>query len=250
MAVFAATTVHIAADDLFVAGFANQVELTATADELDVTTFAGAAGYRQKITGLATFNATVSGFQDFVAPGPDPSFPAPTRITSSAAVPFSVAVPGTAVGDPCYFGSCQQTNITPLQTTVGEVAGFSFDFSGTTALNRGVVLAERASRVATGSGTVRAFTTPVAGQSIYAIFHVHSVTGTGTITFTIQTDDSVGFGTPSTRITSSAFAAIGSQRTSVAGPFAGETHWRAGWTISGFTAVEFSIAAAVAPTAP
>lgn len=246
---FAATTLHIAADDLFVAGFANQVELTATADELDVTTFAS-AGFRQKVTGLATFNATVSGFQDFAAPGPDPSFQAPTRITAATPVPFSVAVPGTAVGDTCYFGSAQQTSIVPIQTTVGEVAGFSFDFSGATALNRGVILAERASRTSTGTGTIRAFTTPIAGQSIYAIFHVHSVTGSGSIVFTIQTDDAVGFASPTTRITSQSFTAVGSQRTSVAGPFAGETHWRAGWTITGFTAVEFSVAAAVGPTAP
>jgi hypothetical protein len=113
---------------------------------------------------------------------------------------------------------------------------------------RGQVLHPSAARTTTASGTAATFTTPTTGQSIWATFHVLALSGTSTptITFTIQTDDNVGFSSPTTRITSSAFTAIGSQFASVAGPFAGETHIRVAWTISGTTpSMTFFVAAGV-----
>jgi hypothetical protein len=100
---------------------------------------------------------------------------------------------------------------------------------------------------ATGSGTATTFTTPVAGQGIWASFHVTSVTGTGTITFTIQTDDNSGFSSSTTRLTATAMAAVGGQfATAATGALAGETHIRVGYAISGFTSVTFFAAAGVA----
>jgi hypothetical protein len=49
-----------------------------------------------------------------------------------------------------------------------------------------------------------------------------------------------------TRITSTAFAAVGAEVRSLAGALAGETHIRVVYTISGFTSVTFTVAAAVA----
>ena len=244
MAVFALTQVHLATNELNMSCFANQVDIAAESEELDVSTFCG-GGYRQKITGLGSFNVNVQGFQDFVAPAPGTVFPASTT-TDGALSTFTVAPQGDTVGNVAYFGQSRVMSVTELSGSVGDVAGFGVNMAGTNRLVRGQMLHPVTARTATGTGDVAAFTTPTATQSLHAAFHVHSVTGTGTITFVIATDNAVGFSTPVTRITSSAFAAVGHQFSSLAGALAGETHIRASWTISGFTSVTFSIAAGVA----
>ena len=52
--------------------------------------------------------------------------------------------------------------------------------------------------------------------------------------------------TPTTRITSTAFAAVGGEVKSLAGALAGETHIRVVYTISGFSSVTFTVASGVA----
>lgn len=247
MAVFAMTTVHVAAGDLFVSTFADQVSLTGSQDERDVTTLAS-GGWRQKIGALATVGLNVSGFQDFATVGPDVSFPATTTIADSAYTPWSVSVPGTTAGDVAYFGQARRAMIVPLRGAVGDVAGFEIGFDVTGRPIRGLMAAPFASRVATGNGTTIALAGPTATQSLYAAFHVHSVTGAGTVTFTVQTDDNSGMTTPTTRITSTGFTAVGSQFTSVAGAFSGETHVRVNHTITGFSAVSFTAVVGVATT--
>jgi hypothetical protein len=246
MAKFAQTAVHIAANDLFVSSFANTVDMQMSAEERDVTTFAS-GGYRQKITSLATFMVSVGGFQDFATTGPDVSFPG-QNIGASAGV-WSVAVPGETVGDVAYFGQARTLGITPFRGAAGDVAGFDLSLSGTSRLVRGVVGAPYASRTVTGNGTATALAGPSATQSLYAAFHLHSVTGTpGSVQFVVQTDDNVGMSTPTTRITSTAFTAAGSQFASVAGAFSGETHVRVNHTITTFTAAVFSVVVGVTTT--
>ena len=247
MPVFAMTTVHVAAGDVFLSAFADNVSLTAQQDERDVTTFAS-GGWRQKIGALSNAQLTVSGFQDFVAPGVDPSLPA-TTITDSALVPWSVSVPGTTAGDVAYFGQARRAMVVPVRGAVGDVAGFDMEFDGSGRIVRGLMAAPRASRVATGNGTSIALAGPSATQSLYVAFHLHSVTGTpGTVQFTVQTDDNVGFSSATTRITSTAFTAPGSQFTSVAGAFASETHIRVNHTLTTFTEATFSVVVGVANT--
>lgn len=248
MPVFAQTTVHVAAGDVFLSSFANQLELSGTQDSLDVTTFAS-GGWRQMLGGLSSTTLTVSGFQDFVAPGVDPSFPPTTVLTDGTLVPWSVSVPGTTAGDVAYFGQARRAMIVPLRGAVGDVAGFELQLDGTGRPIRGLLAAPSASRVATGNGTTIALAGPSATQSLYVAFHLHSVTGTpGSVQFTVQTDDNGAMSTPTTRITSTAFTAPGSQFTSVAGSFSGETHIRVNHTLTTFTAATFSVVVGVAAT--
>lgn len=244
MAVFALTNLHVATNALRMSCFANQVDVMATSDELDVTTFC-AGGYRQKVTGLGTFNVNVNGFQDYVAPAPGISFPGDTAPVNGVLNTWTVAPTGDTVGSVAYFGQSRIVSMTDLAGSVGDVAAFSLGMTGTNRLVRGQMLHPVAAQTATGAGTIAAFTTPTATQSLHAAFHVHAVAGTGTIEFTVQTDDDVGFAGPVTRITSAAFAAVGHEFKSLAGALAGETHIRVGWTIAGFTSVTFSVAAGV-----
>jgi hypothetical protein len=244
MAVFTLTNLHVAANELNMSCHANQVDVMAEADEIDVTTFCG-GGYRQKITGLAAFNVNVSGFQDFVAPAPGISFPGATALVSGGLNTFTVAPEGAAVGNVAYIGQTRSMTVNDLTGSVGDVASFTLNTVGTNRLVRGTMLHPVAARTSTGSGDITTFTAPTATQSLHAAFHVHSVTGSGTITFTVQTDDDIGFATPTTRITSAAFAAVGHEFKSLAGALAGETHIRLGWMIAGFSSVTFSAAAGV-----
>jgi hypothetical protein len=109
---------------------------------------------------------------------------------------------------------------TTSESKVGGTLFVEGDGSATVKANGGVVLA------ATAAG--RGF-----------------IVSTGTITFTIQTDDNSGMSSATTRITSSAFAAVGHQFTSVAGSLAGETHIRVGYTIAGFSSCIFAVSAGV-----
>ena len=242
MAVYSQTNVGIYIDALAVNGFANELSLTATADELEFTTFAS-GGWRQKRAGLATYMADVKGFQDYAATGVDPAFPVSGLGGSST---ITVApTGGTAVADPAFFGSGVLTQYTPLTGAVGELAKFNFGWSGSAQLVRGQMLHPVAARTATGNGTTTTFTTPTATQALYASFHVQSVTGTGSIVFTVQTDDNSSMTTPTTRLTSSTFTGVGAGTASLAGALAGETHIRVVYTITGFSSVTFAVAAGV-----
>ena len=248
MATFALTNLHLAVDQLNMSCFANQVDVMADADELDVTTFCG-GGYRQRITGLAMFNLTAAGFQDYVSPAPGSVLDASTDLVSpGVSRTFTVSPQGDTVGNVAYFGTTKATSFTELSGAVGEVAAFSLDLAGVSRLSRGQMLHPVTAETATGSGTASAFTTPTASQSLLASFHVHSVTGTGSIVMNVQTDDNSGFTSATTRIASSSFTAVGAEVKSLAGALAGETHIRVIWTITGFTSVTFSVAAGVGPT--
>lgn len=242
MAVFAMTNVEILVDGFAATGFANQLSLDVTAEELDVTTFAS-GGWRQKKVGLATSTATIQGFQDYATNGPDPTF---TVAAFGATDTISIApTGGAAVGDPVFFSSGVLKDMTPLTGAVGDLAGFSLGWAGTGQTVRGSRLHPLAARTATGNSTALAFTAPTATQSLYAAWHVTSVTGTGTITFAVQTDDNVGFTTPVARITSPAIAAVGGGTGSLAGALTGETFIRVAYTIVGFTSVTFAVSAGV-----
>jgi hypothetical protein len=215
--------------------------MSASAEELDVTTF-GSGGFRQKAVGLREHMFSVDGFQDYAATGVDAFF----GNTLGGLSTVTVGPNGAATaGDRAYFGTGRLFSSTPLTGDVGQPGTFSFGFSGDGPLVRGVYLHPQAARTSTGNGTAVALAGPTATQRLYANFHVLSVTGTGTITFTVATDDAVGMASPTTRITSTAFAAVGHEQRSVAGAFASETHARVTWTISGFTSCTFVVAAGV-----
>ena len=102
-----------------------------------------------------------------------------------------------------------------------------------------------AARTASGNGSAVAFTAPTATQTLYAQWHLLAVSGTGSVVFTIQTDDNAGFTTPTTRITSSSLTAVGAGAGTLAGALTGETHIRVAYTITGFTSATFVVSAGV-----
>jgi hypothetical protein len=241
MAVYSNTNMALYVDGIVVSGFAKRVEHTATVDVLDVTTV-DSVGWRKKVPGLGMHSLAVDGFADFDATtGLDPFLQGTG--TGQNAVTFAPINGGAAIADVAYLFTGRTTSRTPLTGSVGEAAGFAALWAGDGRTVRGQVIHPVAARTTTANGTATTFTAPTATQSLWASFHVVSVSGAGTITFTVQTDDNAGMTTPTTRITSNGFTAVGGQVASLAGALTGETHIRVNWTIAGFTSVTFAVAA-------
>jgi hypothetical protein len=239
MAVYTNTAVAAYVDSFGVHGFADRVELEATAEEKNFTTYSS-GGWQIKKAGLANHTLDIGAFQDFATTGIDPKFPVSGLGGLNV---FSVAPQNLAatVADPIFLGQGVLNHHKPLFGNVGDEARLELGWKGDATLVRGQVIHPEAARTTTGSGTITALVPPTATQSLYAHFHVLAVSGAGTITFTIQTDTLVGFGSPTTQITSSAIAAIGAERKSVAGSLAGENFVRVGYTIAGFTSCTFAV---------
>lgn len=138
----------------------------------------------------------------------------------------------------------------------GELAPFNAEFhysqygaSGTRVPHcRGVLGLQPTARTAsTGSGTYQQLTT--IASTDFLCFTVHLLTTDATsVTFNLESDDTSGFGTPTTRITSGALTAAGSYVGVVQGPIATDTYFRVGWTRTGGTT--FTAVAAFGETTP
>jgi hypothetical protein len=244
MTVFVNTEYRIMAGAGDIAGFANQIELMVEQNELDFTTL-NSGGWFVAGGGLVRHSLNVSGLQSFAADGVDALIGGPTVGRQAFTVcPRNF---GNTLADPCYLGHGWDFGFTPLSGSVGEVAGFSTTWTGDNRLARGQVLHPLAARTSTANGTTTTFTNPTATQALAASFHVTSVSGAGSIVFTVQTDDNSGMSSAVTRITSQSFTGTGSEFARLApGAFSGETHIRTAWTITGFTSVTFLVAAGVA----
>lgn len=242
MAVYANTNMQLLVGGLAVSGFASSATIGAEVAEIDVTTI-GSAGWRNKIPGLGSHTLEVEGFQDFAAGSLDELFTGTS--TAQSTWTFAPTNGGATLADPCVIGTGRTTTRTQLRGAVGDAAGFSWSWAGTERVVRGQIIHPLFARTTTGNGTATAqtFTT---GASLYAAVHVTSVSGAGSITFTIQTDDAVGFPSATTRYTFGAITAVGGAWSgAVTGIPATETHVRVGYTISGFTSVTFAAACGV-----
>jgi hypothetical protein len=100
----------------------------------------------------------------------------------------------------------------------------------------GTVL-EVGSKNAGGNSTARLLGLVGATQRLYALLHIVSISGGGTLTVKVQSDDAVGFPSAADRITFTGATVAGWQWLELAGAIATDTYWRANWTLSAGTAV-------------
>lgn len=217
-------------------GFANSVELTASSEEKDVTTFA-TAGFRSVIGGMKEVEIQTEGFWDagngVVADPtkPDDRFWAEFNTTGNV---MTVAPTGT-VGEVSYFTRVFRPDYT-FGAEVGEVLPFSSSAMGDgTALVRGLI-ADNQARTTTGTTAVRTLVAPTATTRVYAAIHVVAVSGTTpSLTVALQGDDAIGFPSSATVATSSAITTVGSVW--LQGPLGVtlDSFYRLSYTISGTT---------------
>ena len=178
-------------------GDANQVSVSASVAELDVTTF-GSGGFRSRIGGLRDVTAQVAGFWSSGTSGaPDPEmFP-----DLGVADRVVTVAPDAAEGAVAYmFQGGKFTG--QMFGQVGEAVPFSLNMSGSNkaGLVRGQVLKAKGTVSATGAiGTATELGAVASGQFLYATLHVFSA-GT-TITVVLESDADDTFASATTRAT-------------------------------------------------
>lgn len=218
----------------------NQISLSMEVDEQDNTTF-GRGGWRSRIGGLKSPSLSLEGFWQAGAGSID----ADTFGTLGTPNEVVTVTPTGVAGATAYF--LQATKFSyEMFGSVGEITPFSLEAQGSegvSGLVRGQLAAAKGNVSATGQlGSVLNLGAPSATQYAYAVLHVFSA-GT-TITVQVQSDDSSGMASPTTRGTIGPITTTGGTfMTRVAGPFAGETHWR--MNISAITGT-FNVAGAIA----
>lgn len=223
-------------------GDTNQIQLTVEAETLDVTTF-GSGGWTENVGGLKTSSLELAGYWDAGTGTVDPE--AFAALTAGDVV-HTVGAAATET-QPVYGFLASRYGYT-LGGEIGQAAPFSLTSQGASAYGmvRGQLAKAKGSVAATGVlGSVLNLGAPTATQRVYAGLHAFGTPGTS-LTVQVQSDDSAGMASPTTRGTlGPVTTAGGSWLAPVAGPFTGETHWRFNvsaitgtWTVAGFIAVQ------------
>lgn len=226
------TNVRAFAGAVDLTGVTNKVEVEASVDAVDVTSFAS-AGWTELLGGLAETSISAAGFFD---PGTNlVTDEDPALFAALGAVgPWSVAPAGAADLALAYLTNALEASYKPIQGAVGDAAKFEAEMKGNTRLARGAVLhPPGTARTANGTGSAIQLGAVPAGKRLFANLHVLSVAGTTpSLTARIESDDSAGFASPTTVLTFNAATAVGGQHASVAGPIT-DNWFRAAWAISG-----------------
>lgn len=239
MASFALTdcTVWVGAHDFTTDS--NSLTLNMEVDEQDNTTFGG-GGWRSRIGGLKDVSLALDGFWQAGAGSIDAD-----TFGTLGTNEVATLTPDGVAGSVAYL--LQATKFSyKIFGSVGEVAPFSLEFQGSegaSGLVRGQLAKAKGNVAATGQlGSILNLGAPTATQYVYVALHVFSA-GT-TVTLQLQSDTASGFATPTTQATIGPITtAGGTWMTRLAGPFAGETHWRL--NVSAITGT-FSMAGAIA----
>lgn len=216
-------------DEYDLSSTVNQHALTLTQDAVENTTFG--AGARTFLPGLQTVTHSHNGFFEAAATadGPDDVLAA---LTGSALV--TVAPATGAAGEIAYSSASVKTDRAVVEGTVGDMAAFSYSGQGTGQHYRGTILLDALSaRTTTGTGSAVQEGAITASEIGYATLHVVAASGTTpTLDVVVESDDSSGMATPTTRITFTQATGVTSERLTVAGAVT-DDWWRISYTIGG-----------------
>jgi hypothetical protein len=211
-------------------GYHNSLEISHGAEMLDDTVF-GTSGTRSAKPGLLNFESNGSVFWDTELDGV-----VYNRIGADREV-HSYAMEGNVAGDITFAIRGINATYNPLSGEVGQLLQSEFTArSSNSPLVRGQLFLPLGTPLtASGNSAVSQLGAVITGRKVYMSVHVVAVSGTTpSITFTLQSDNAVGFPSSTTQGTMTAMTAIGAQWMEVAGPIT-DDYWRVGYTISGTT---------------
>lgn len=202
----------------------NEINIEATAEVADVTTFGDAQrtyalGGLDIIVGGAGFYETVTDFQM-------------NSNWGAADLPITI-VDRTAIGAVAFTGLCSSITYNSA-FSLDEAARFAFNARMTSdVFGRGLAL-HYGTISSSSNGAANLLQDIPLGKKASAVLHVVGISGTSpTLNMIIESDDAAGFATPTTRAT---FAQIttgsDSEVVLINGPIT-DTYWRAKWTLGG-----------------
>jgi hypothetical protein len=140
-----------------------------------------------------------------------------------------------AESEPAYFGQIIVGRYAP-GAVQGKVLRASLDVEASGPLLRGVVGANRTAG-SSSTGPVIQQGAVLAGQSMWAALHVQAISGSGTptLTVTLKSAATSGFGSPTNRISFAGQTALGAVWGTPAPGAITDQYWRVDFTISGTT---------------
>lgn len=196
----------------------------------------GGGGFARSYPGLKSYMQEITGFADYAAGAVSAVV---NNSSLGAQTPLAIFPDNngaSTAGNPVAFSRVLLKTLVEPGGAVGEMATFSMSTESDTAQVEGLTAMPLTAYTATTNGSVQTMTGPTSGKSLYAALFVTTVSGTTpSLTATVQSAATVGFGSPTTRGTFTAMTAAGSQwLTPVAGPIT-DGFWRVVFTISGTT---------------
>lgn len=211
-------------------GDMNAVAIQAAAEPVDNTTF-GSAGTRSRVPGLKTVTAQIEGMVNPLANalGSDDAF---FNSWGSADLPLIVKPDDTLNGIAYAFRSTEAA-YSP-GGAVGEMLRYSatLECSSKPGLIRGISPGKIAA-AASGNSTPYLLGAVSATQRLYAALAVLGVVGTApTLNVKVQSDDAVGFASPTDRVTFTQATIPSWQWIELPGAVT-DTYWRISWTLGG-----------------
>jgi hypothetical protein len=238
MAATVLTDMLVTVNGADLSGQSNKMEVSASVDELESTTFAS-SGYKEFVGGLASHEFTIEGLW---AAGDDaqPDDRLWTDLGVTAAWTAAVA---QATGSVAYFGNVLSGSH-KIGGDIGTVAPFSAKGMGSGRAVRGELLHPASTaRTSTGTSTGVELGALSATESMFCAVQVCSVAGTTpTLVVKLQSSATQG-GSYTDRITFTSANSVSSQLSSVAGAVT-DTWWRVSWTIGGTGGPSFLFAVA------
>jgi hypothetical protein len=239
------TNVRLWAGGADLTAASNKVELSAETETKETTNY-GSQGWKEVLAGLASSSLKAGGQWEAGDPSlvDDQSWALLGNVAA-----WTVSPHAGAVGDLAYLTSSLGMSYT-LLGDVGEVAPWAAQAAGAWPVARGQVAHPAGTaRTASGTGTALQLGAVPAGRRLYASLHVLSVAGTSTPTITgrVESDDAVGFPSPTTRLTFTAATARAGEILRTDGTAITDDWWRIAWTITG-TSPSFLFAAALGIT--
>jgi len=213
-------------------GASNKIELSSEVEDKEVTNYRS-NGWKEVLGGLGS--AEISGEGQWEAG--DPSLVDDASWATLGGVgPWTVCPQDAVVGNLAYLTNALRCDY-KLGDAVGEVAPWTGTAKSSWPVVRGQIgHPPGLARTATGTGTALQLGAIPAGKRLYAALHVLSAAGTTpSITVRIESDDAVGFASPTTQLTFAAATGPGGQILRGDGTAVTDTQYRVAWTISGTT---------------
>jgi hypothetical protein len=214
-------------------GASNKIELDDEFEVKDATTW-GSEGAKEVLGGLESCSISDSGF--WYAGDLTQVDDAMWAARGGPIIPWTAGAPNTnaAVGDVAYLTKALQTDY-KFGGAPGDIAPWSMTAESDWPLVRGQILhPPGTARTSTGTGTPRQLGAVPAGSSLYVCLHVLSVSGGPTLTVTVESDDSSGFGSPTTVLTFADVTEPGGQALQLHGATT-DDWFRVKYTITGGT---------------